>query len=231
MLECGTDRPMLDTIQVIDGAGGLVEEIELVPIFLRSNWAWLLAESTDFCDPLHLNYIDVIGANAGPGLAAGDLVLSLCGLSRFVIFDPKTRQIKRVISGGFVGQHSVHHLYGSKFLIFDNHGGDERGPPSRIVELDIATGVERRIFPNADTPKAYSEVFSDTAGYLDISPDRSRVLASFTHAGRAFEVDIKSGRLLAVYDNVHDISSVPDVLEDERQHAVRFSIYGMRYLR
>ena len=81
--------------------------------------------------------------------------------------------------------------------------------------------------PRKLTPK----VFSDTARYLDISPDRSRVLASFTHAGRAFEVEITSGRLLAVYDNVHDISSVPDVPEDEREHAVRFSIYGMSYLR
>ena len=157
MLECRTDRPQLDTIQILDGTGGLVDEIELVPIFLRSNWAWLLAESTDFCDPLHLNYIDEIGANAGLGLAAGDLVLSLRNLSRFVIFDPKTRKIKRIVSGGFLRQHSVRHLYGSKFLIFDNRGGDELGPPSRIVELDLATGVERRIFPNADTPKAYSK--------------------------------------------------------------------------
>ncbi len=56
------------------------------------------------------------------------------------------------------------------------------------------------------------------------------MLASFTSAGRAFEVDIASGRLLAVYDNVHDISSVPDVPEDERERAGRFSIYGISYL-
>jgi hypothetical protein len=215
---------------MIDGAGRLVEEIELVPIFLRSNWAALLRESTDFCDPLHLNYIDEIAANAGPGLAAGDLVLSLRNLSRFVIFDPKTRQIKRVVSGNFIRQHSVHHLYGSKFLIFDNYGGDELGPPSRIVELDLSNGVERRIFPNADTPKPYSQVFSDTAGSLDISPDRKRVLASFTDVGRAFEVEITSGRLLAVYDNVHDISSVPSVPENEQHRAVRFAIFGINYL-
>lgn len=64
-LECEGDRPQLDTIQTIDSTGGLVEEIDLVPIILQSNWAGLLAESTDFCDPLHLNYIDVIKAVAG----------------------------------------------------------------------------------------------------------------------------------------------------------------------
>jgi hypothetical protein len=68
------------------------------------------------------------------------------------------------------------------------------------------------------------------AGSLDISPDHKRVLASFTHTGRAFEVEIASGRLLAVYDNVHDISSVPNVPQNEQQRAARFSIFAINYL-
>lgn len=230
-LKCNSGRPRLDIVQVVDGAGAVVEEIDLVPIVLRSNWSGLLPETTDFCDPLHLNYVDVVGVDAGPELAAGDLVLSLRNLSRFVILDPTQREIRRVVSGGFVQQHSVHHLSGSKFLLFDNRGGDILGPASRVVELNLATGVERRVFPNSDTPDAYAQVFSSTSGYLDISPDRKRVLASFTHAGRAFEIDIESGRLLAVFDNIHDTSSVPDVPADEQMWAGRFSIYGMSYVK
>ena len=229
-LDCSSDRPQLDIIQVIDGSGNVVEEIELVPIFLQSNWAGMLPDTTDPCDPLHLNYVDEIGADAGPGLVEGDLVVSLRNQSRFAILDPETREIKRLVGGSFIQQHSVHHLTDSKFLIFDNLGGDLIGPASRIVELDLATGVERRIFPNSDTPEPYAQAFTDRAGYLDISPDRSRVLASFSHAGRAFEVDIASGRLLAVYDNVHDISSVADVPDDEREWAGRFHLFGMSYL-
>ena len=229
-LPCTTERPQLDTIQVVDGEGAVTEEIALTPIFLGSNWAGIVPETTDACDPFHLNYIDLVGENAGPGLAEGDLVLSLRNLSRFAIFDPEEKRIKRVISGGFIQQHSVHHLEGSRFLIFDNRGGDVFGPGSRVVELDIADGTERRIFPNEETPDAFAEVFSDRAGFLDISPDRSRVLASFTHAGRGFEIDIASGRLLAIYDNVHDLSSVSDVPADERGQAWRFSIFGMSYL-
>ncbi len=156
-------------------------------------------------------------------------MLSLRNLSRFAIYDPVNKAIRRVVAGGFVQQHSVNHLSGSKFLIFDNRGGDALGPASRVVELDIATGVERRIFPNAGTPSEYANVFSDTAGYLDISPDRNRALASFTNAGRAFEFEISSGRLLAVYDNLHDISSLEELSEEHGQHAGRFSIYGMSY--
>lgn len=231
VLACDSDRPQLDVVQIIDGAGRLLDEIELVPIFLRPNWAGLLPETTDNCDPLHLNYVDKVGEDAGEGLAPGDLVLSLRNLSRFAILDPVSRTIKRVVAGGFVQQHSVHHLSGTRFLIFDNRGGDRWGPASRIVELDLATGVERRIFPNASTPAEFATLFSDTAGHLELSPDRSRVMASFTYVGRAFEVDIETGRLLSIYDNVHDNSSLEGVPAETRDRAARFALRGVGYLR
>lgn len=230
-LKCRSKRPQLDTIQMIDESGELTDEIDLVPIFVESNWSGLLAETTKTCDPLHLNYIDVIGPDGGPGLDEGDLVISLRNLSAFAILDPEARKIKRVVSGGFVQQHAVHHLTDSKFLIFDNRGGDAWGPASRIVELDLATGVERRVFPNANTPEPYVEAFTNRAGHLDISPDRSRVLASFTHSGKAFEVDIASGRLLAVFENLHDVSSLSELSDEEKENAGRFSIYGMSYIK
>ncbi len=98
-LPCDSGRPILDTVQVIDGDGRLIEEIELMPILLRSNRVELVRQSERGCDPLHLNYIDIVGADAGPGLVAGDLVLSLRNLSRFAILDPRTRRIKRVVGG------------------------------------------------------------------------------------------------------------------------------------
>ncbi|MGI9450367.1 MAG: arylsulfotransferase family protein [Geminicoccaceae bacterium] len=229
-LACETGRPQLDTIQRIDGNGALLEEIDLIPILIDSNFAGILPETSNPCDPLHLNYIDQIRSDAEAGLAKGDLVLSFRNLSRFAIFDPKKKVIKRLVTGGFVQQHSVHHLSGSKFLLFDNRGGDAFGPGSRIVEVDIASGTERRIFPNTTTPQPFAEVFSDRAGHLDISPDRTRVLASFTHAGRSFEIDIESGQLLAMYDSLHDVSTANDVSDDEKGLAWRFSIYSMTYV-
>jgi len=229
-LKCDTGRPYNDTVQLIDGSGTVVEEINLIPILVDSNWSGTLLETTDPCDPIHLNYIDEVGPDAGPGLEPGDLVLSLRNLSRFAILDPQTKQIKRMVAGNFLQQHSVHHLQGSKFLILDNRGGDEFGPASRVAEVDLASGRERRVFPNASTPEEFRQVFTDLSGYLDISPDKRRVLASFTQSGRAFEVDIATGRLLAHYDNVHDVSSRPDATTEQQQQAVRFAIYGMSYL-
>jgi hypothetical protein len=229
VLECETDRPQLDIVQVIDGEGKLVDEFDVNEILLTSNYSGLALETTDHCDPLHLNFVDVIGAGSGGGLEPGDLVLSLRNLSRFVILDPRTKRIKRVAAGGFIQQHSVRHLSGSKFLVFDNRGGDSDGPPSRIIEHDLLNGAERVIFPNTYTPSEYAHVFTDTGGYIDISPDRKRILASFTFVGRAFEIDIESGRLLAVFDNIQDVSQVPDLPQSFEDAGVRMPIYGLKY--
>ena len=106
-LNCSTGHPQLDIIQLTDPSGKVIDEIELVPLFVESNWAGLLPETTDKCDPLHLNYIDEIDADAGPGMAPGDLVISLRNISKFAIVDRSTHEIKRVVSGGFVQQHAV----------------------------------------------------------------------------------------------------------------------------
>lgn len=230
-LECDSGRPQLDIVQVIGQDGEEIENIDLVEIILDSNWTGLLAESTNYCDILHLNFIDVIDEPGESGFNVGDLVLSLRNISRFVILDPVTRTIKRVVGGSFVQQHSVHHLGESRFILFDNHGGDLTGPPSRIIELDLATGVERRVFPNINTPQQYAEIFTSTAGHIDVAPEQDRLLASFTHAGYAFEIEIATGNLIAVYDNLQDVTGIEGIPEEHRSHATRFSIYGMSYAR
>lgn len=229
-LECDSGKPQLDVVQVIARNGELLKKINLVDLFLKSNMTGFLAESTDYCDVLHLNFIDVINNPGQSDFNAGDLVLSLRNISRFIILDPVSYKIKRIIGGSFVQQHAVHHLQDSRFILFDNHGGDNAGPPSRILEIDLATGVERRIFPNSNTPQKYAEVFTGTAGHIDIAPGRERLLASFTHTGYAFEVDIATGNLIAVYDSIHDVSSVKNAAETNRVNATRFSIYGMSYV-
>jgi hypothetical protein len=228
-MPCETGHPHLDTIQRISHSGALLEEIPLIPLFVNSNWLGLLPTTTDFCDPLHLNFIDEIDEDATGDLDPGDLVISLRNISSFAILDRETHEIEQMASGNFLQQHSVQHLSGSKFLIFDNQGGDRFASGSRIIEYDLATGSERRIFPNADTPDAYRGVYSEVAGHIAVSPDKSRILATFSNAGRAFEIELSTGRLLAVFDNVHDLSAA-DVPEAARPGPARFRLYGMAYL-
>ena len=230
MLECRGGRPQLDLVQVVGPDGDLLDTIDLIPLMLESPWAGVVLETTDPCDPLHLNFVDQARPGAAGGLDQGDLILSLRNVSRFAILDGETGEIERIVGGSFLQQHSVQHLSGSKVLIFDNRGGDRDAGPSRIMEYDLATGRERQIFPTPHTPEPYDSIFSDVGGYLSISPDRQRVMATFSDAGITAEVEISSGRLLSVYEHLHDISSIPGAPEGAQKYAARAKAAGVSYL-
>ncbi|MDX1581323.1 MAG: arylsulfotransferase family protein, partial [Alphaproteobacteria bacterium] len=198
-------------------------------LFKAPPWTGLLRTSTDFCDPLHLNYIHRVGSDAGPGLSPGDIVLSLRNISRFAILDGQTWTLKRVVAGSFVHQHAVHHVAGSRFVMFDNMGGSPAGPATRILEVDVETGQERLIFPNETIPDEFQDLFSETAGNLHLSADRSRLLASFTEEGLAFEIDYPTGKLLASYRHLHDLSQLNRTPEGEPSAAL-FRIFTLRYV-
>lgn len=67
-----------------------------------SPWASALALSSDPCDPLHINFAHEIGSDASavPGLAPGDLVVSLRQIHAFGILDRETRVLKRLVRDG-----------------------------------------------------------------------------------------------------------------------------------
>lgn len=228
-LNCKTGQPMLDNVQIVGPEGEILETIDLLPLLLGSPWAGVLLETTDPCDPLHLNFVDPVGPDATGGLEPGDLILSFRNVSRFAILDSETREIKRVVGGTFLQQHSVQHRSGSEILIFDNRGGDSESYPSRVLAYDLATGGERRVFPTRDTPEPYDRLFSDVGGYLSISPDRQRVLATFSDAGVTAEIEINSGRLLSVYEHLHDLASLPGAPEKGRFYAARAVVTGVAY--
>lgn len=135
-----------------------------------------------------------------------------------------------MIRGSFVQQHSVHHLTGTRFLLFDNWGGDASGPPSRLVEVDIATGAERRVFPMQEGAHQVDPLFSSRASHIDISPDETRVLVSYSDIGKGFEVELDTGRVLASYEAVHDLSGVPEAPEAFRARAARADLFGIHYV-
>ena len=133
---------------------------------VSSKFASVLLNTSDACDPLHLNFIHQLGDDAGgaQGIAPGDLVVSLRSLSAFAILDGETGRLKRLVRGGFLQQHSVQHLEGSTFLMFDNLGHDYVGGPSRLLMVDISDGRETTIFPNDATPEALRGLFSKNGG-------------------------------------------------------------------
>lgn len=226
------ESPNRDLARVIDGDGRALEEIDLLQALLESPYAAALRHTSNPCDPLHLNSLEPLGANAnGAGLAPGDLVASLRNLSAFAIIDRDSRRLKRLVRGGFFMQHSVKHLEGAKFLMFDNWGGDDAQGASRLLLVDLAEGSETTLFPNAATPEPLRNLFSMYRGHLSISPDRRRALCTFSDEGKSVEVRLADGAALAVFTNLRDISRWEPFSAERKTRAALFNLQGAYYLR
>lgn len=225
----GGDWIYRDAVHVIDKDGQLLKHIDLLEALLASPYAPILRFALWRRDPLHLNYIHQLGDDAGGawGIAPGDLVVSLRHLSAFVILGQESGRVKRVVRGNFFAQHSVHHLEGSTFLMFDNWGQDEVGGPSRLLMIDLADGRETTIFPNQRTPESLRDLFSDIFGHLDISADRRRALIAFTEAGMGVEVRLSDGEILNIFRACCTSGQIPDVF---KTRADLFHIYGLSYI-
>lgn len=228
------DRSYRDTVHIIDGDGRLLKHIDLLDALLVSPYVAVLQHSsnTNFCDPLHLNFIHQLGDDAGGtwGIGPGDLVVSLRRLSAFAILDWESGRVKRVVRGNFLQQHNVRHLEGSTFVMFDNQGHDEVGGPSRLLMIDLADGRETTIFPNYRTPESLRDLFSDRRGYIDISADSERALVVFTDESVGVEVRLSDGEVLNLFRSLHDVSDVEKFSDERKTRAALFHMYGIEYI-
>ncbi|MFO1074465.1 MAG: arylsulfotransferase family protein [Geminicoccaceae bacterium] len=97
--------------------------------------------NVDQSDPTHLNSVmplPAAWADRFPGLAAGDLLVSLRNLNMLAVLDRQTKKLKRVINGPFVRQHDAEFLPNGHIMVYDNSGGDPACGGTRVLELDPA---------------------------------------------------------------------------------------------
>ena len=221
-LECRRESWLVDTVLLIDGAGRLLEEIDILGALLESpyNGIFLPERQRIKCDFTHLNFAHQLGpdASGADGIAPGDIVASLRDLDAFGIIDRDTRRLKRLVRGSFIHQHTVRHFEKARFLLFDNLGSDGVHGPSRLLMVDLATGKETTLFPRDHTPARMRWV-TRMWGSLALSPDRRRVLFDETMAGRTLEVRLSDGRILNIFRQLHDLSNVDAIPEPFRQQA------------
>ena len=219
-------------IDVIDGDGVLLEQIPVFGILQASGHA--IASLSDPCDPLHLNSVTLIGesADGSHGILPGDIVLSFRNIHTFAILDGKTHDLKHLIRGTFRRQHDVTHLTGSTFLMFDNLGGrgEDGDRFSRLLAIDIGTGVETVIFPNARTPDHLRGLLSGTGGSVDISPDRTRAIVPFSEEGVVVEVRLSDGGVVGVWRSLHDVSGLGHFPEERLDRAAIFPTWEAQYV-
>lgn len=220
-------------VDVIDGDGALLEQIPVFDILQASGRDIFLAPPPRPCDPIHLNSVDIVGesADGSGGVLPGDLVLSLRDSSAFAILDGETRALKHLVRGTFFKQHDVTHLAGTTFLMFDNRGVTQEPHFSRLLMIDIATGVETIVFPNERTPDALRGLYTQTGGSIAISSDGTRVIIAFTGEGLAVELRLSDGAVLSVVRSLHDVSELDPFSAERLERAAIFRLTTADYLR
>jgi hypothetical protein len=164
-----------------------------------------------------------------PDVMPDDFLVSLRNLDAFAILGRRDHRLKYVFRGDFLKQHSVQPLgQTATVLIFDNHGGDWRGGPSRLIAYDLAMRAERVLLPNVNARGI--KLFSFVSGNISVSPDASRLIVTSPEDGKAYEVRISDGAILTDFDNLHDVSTVSSFSIERLRHAARLYLNGVYYV-
>ena len=220
-----------DVVNFVGGGGELLDQIPVLDAIAESRYGAALWPRPHACDPTHLNFVHVLGADAGGAddIAPGDLVVSLRNLNAFAILDKNDHRLKKLVRGSFTRQHGVRHLDNARFIMYDNLGSDGVNGPSRLLIVDLATNEETAVFPNDDTPAHLRRWFTPYSGQFDISPDGRRALIADVHDGRAFEIRLADGKVLNVFRHLHDLSKLPDFPHALTERAWFFSLHAIYY--
>ena len=224
-----------DVIDMIGPDGTLLKRIDLTGEMMKYPYgAVVLFSTSNHCDPLHTNSVEVVGPDAAGtwGLASGDLVVSMRNVNAFAIMDGETHAIKRLVRGTFAQQHSVRHVSGSRFIMFDNRSGDAllREKGARLLEIDISDGKETSVFPNENTEEDLLQLHSAVTGSVKLSGDLTRALVTYSMSGTTVEVLLSDGQVLNVYRNLHNVSRMDWDWGGKFTHAGKMNMSRMNYV-
>ena len=236
--ECEGGQWPADAIILIDGRGRLLDEIDLREALLESPYSILFDRDFNWCDnPAFTNSIHQLGAevSGANNIAPGDIVASFPFLNAFGIISQHNRRLKELVRGNFIRPQAVRHLEKARFLMFDSESSYPG--PFRLLMFDLATGKETTLFPRNHTPTHLRPVVNATYRYskhrvgmhLAVSPDRRRVLFGERKTGRAFELRLSDGRVLNIFRQLHDLSSIDGISDPFRQRAWIFQTMVYEY--
>jgi hypothetical protein len=183
-----------NTILFIDSNGRVQETFSVLRALYEGGFerelydAMLIAPA----DPTHLNDIEVVTAALAAridGVSEGDLLVSLRQMNMLAILDRHDGAIKWHTVGPWIRQHDPDITADGNIVLFNNGSRKfafGRPPGSNIMELDIASGKTKIIFP-VDEAGAF---YSDIMGEHQLLPNGNRMVVE-SRAGRLFEVGSK----------------------------------------
>ena len=221
----GCTKHFVDHLHVIDGDGVLLRQVAVADALRNSRHAPLEAYTVNDCNPLQISSVAVLSADEPSGLAAGDFLVSLRGLGALAALDGQDDRLGRIWRGSFFGQHGARELVGPTgpaLLLFDGWGGGGEFGPGRLLALDVRSGVERTIYPNASSSAV--GLRSSARGGVSVAPDGSRAIVHGSE--QAVEIDLATGEATAVFqvlDNSAPAAGEPGQAYQPRTMDVRYA--------
>lgn len=178
----GPDGAVRRELPVLERIIDWIAEIQKIQEFSRFQQV-----QSDF---LHLNDIEVVTpelADRIDGVAAGDLLLSLCNLNALTIVDATTGQAKWMTSGPWIRQHDPDITPEGLITVFD-YGSDQRlpgvkVPGSHVMLYDPSSDQAITLYPKT----LDQSFFTSIMGTQQALPN-GNFLITETKRGRVFEV-------------------------------------------
>ncbi len=218
-----------DMILRVSPDGEVIEEISIAEAMRDSGLLSLLTSTgSPLPEPMHgfhdnginkelfhLNDIEELSANMAadfPQFGAGDLLLSLRDRNLILVLDVESRRIKWWRIGPWIRQHDPDFLSGGKIMVFNNNRdgtplGEYYGG-SEIIQIDPASNKYNVVYGNEPEEKMHTNI----RGKQQALPG-GQILITEHEAGRVFQVDTPSGRVVWEYINRYENDEVAEVTE------------------
>jgi Arylsulfotransferase (ASST) len=225
-LKCDDGKIYDDVIKIVSRDGVVIEEISILRALFASGFAGLVRMTDVPCDPIHLNdvrLLDAADAPEYPGLAPGDLLISLRNISTLAVLDPAAKRVKWLISGATIRQHSPRYIGNNRILVLDNSGGPAGKGGTRLAEIDLAAPSAETVFPLPESQNL--DFFTEIAGHYDLDSERSRALVALTMQGRLVEIDLASRQVLWEYKNTHEVGDYLESIGERPEED--FATFGL----
>ena len=96
--------------------------------------------------------------------------------------------------------------------------------------VDIVDGAETTTFPNDRVPEHLRNLRLNIRGGISISPNRRRVFITFTRERKAVEVRIGDGRVLTVFNSMHNVQHLDSLPGEAKTGAATFELQMIHYI-
>ena len=228
-----------ETVMKVSAGGEVLQERSVFEMLVRYAPALYFGNASPNPDPIHINDVEALPsrlAAAFPRFAAGDLLLSLRGLSMLLVADAVTGDIKWSHVSRLLRQHDPDFQPTGVISAFNNNTLDDESDLDRlrarsgqastadpigyseIVEIDPETQrVHTRYGGRADQP-----MFSRIRGQHAYLPN-GNLLITESIGGRVIEV-APDGRIVWEYVNRYDDTRAAIVYQARRYPANYFTV-------